>query len=52
MKLLQTLADFAYGIHAGNAIRHGRPAPERRSPRPIPRLVLVRTPRSDRLQHP
>ena len=55
MKLLRALADFAYGIHAGNAIRHGLPAPNRRSHRAPRResgrrLVLVR-PDSDGLQH-
>ena len=28
-RLWQVVADAAYGIHAGNAIRHGLPAPRR-----------------------
>jgi hypothetical protein len=34
--LRRGLADFAYGINAGSAIRHGLPVPPRRAAQPLP----------------
>lgn len=40
-RLWQLVGDVAYGIHAGNAIRHGLPAP-RRAGVDVPDLRVVR----------
>lgn len=31
--LVRLMRDMAYGVHAGNAIRHGAPVPPRDTPR-------------------